>query len=100
MGSTRTQATLDEKPLQNSPWGDDVLAPRHSFFFFVWGRGGQGERVPASRRASRVGNLLSAVCDPCSTTVGSSGALFGLMGGMIPYCIGKKKAFVVKRHFD
>ncbi|KAF8817976.1 rhomboid protease ROM5 [Cardiosporidium cionae] len=33
------------------------------------------------------GNLLSAVCNPCSTTVGSSGALYGLLGGLIPYCI-------------
>lgn len=34
-----------------------------------------------------VGNLVSAVADPCTTTVGSSGGLFGLMGALIPYCI-------------
>lgn len=28
------------------------------------------------------------MCNPCATTVGSSGALFGLMGAMIPYCLG------------
>eukprot|EP01055_Gregarina_sp_Pseudo9_P005877 Gregarina_sp_Pseudo_9__5876@NODE_91_length_4350_cov_75_387845_g83_i0_p1_GENE_NODE_91_length_4350_cov_75_387845_g83_i0NODE_91_length_4350_cov_75_387845_g83_i0_p1_ORF_typecomplete_len518_score49_09Rhomboid/PF01694_22/1_4e04Rhomboid/PF01694_22/7_6e29DUF1751/PF08551_10/0_08DUF1751/PF08551_10/2_8e03_NODE_91_length_4350_cov_75_387845_g83_i010972650 len=33
------------------------------------------------------GNLLSCICDPCKTTVGSSGGLFGLMGGIVPYCI-------------
>ncbi|KAF8820693.1 rhomboid protease ROM5 [Cardiosporidium cionae] len=33
------------------------------------------------------GNLLSAVCNPCSSTVGSSGALYGLLGGLISYCI-------------
>ena len=33
------------------------------------------------------GNLISAVCNPCTTTVGSSGALFGLMGAMITYCL-------------
>lgn len=33
------------------------------------------------------GNLVSAICNPCTTTVGSSGALFGLMGAMIPYCL-------------
>lgn len=33
------------------------------------------------------GNLLSSICDPCKTTVGSSGGLFGLMGGIVPYCI-------------
>ncbi|SJK86042.1 ROM4 [Babesia microti strain RI] len=33
------------------------------------------------------GNLLSAILDPCGTTVGSSGAMYGLMGALIPYCI-------------
>ncbi|EZG44368.1 S54 family peptidase [Gregarina niphandrodes] len=33
------------------------------------------------------GNLLSMIMDPCKTTVGSSGGLFGLMGGVVPYCI-------------
>lgn len=33
------------------------------------------------------GNLLSAVCDPCSVTVGSSGALYGLIGALFTYCI-------------
>eukprot|EP01053_Blabericola_migrator_P001225 Blabericola_migrator_1__1224@NODE_1313_length_4837_cov_257_204193_g883_i0_p1_GENE_NODE_1313_length_4837_cov_257_204193_g883_i0NODE_1313_length_4837_cov_257_204193_g883_i0_p1_ORF_typecomplete_len518_score47_44Rhomboid/PF01694_22/1_2e04Rhomboid/PF01694_22/1e27_NODE_1313_length_4837_cov_257_204193_g883_i029984551 len=33
------------------------------------------------------GNLLSVICDPCKTTVGSSGGLFGLMGGVVPYCV-------------
>eukprot|EP01057_Protomagalhaensia_wolfi_P005711 Protomagalhaensia_wolfi_Nauph_80__5710@NODE_680_length_2130_cov_39_365854_g507_i0_p1_GENE_NODE_680_length_2130_cov_39_365854_g507_i0NODE_680_length_2130_cov_39_365854_g507_i0_p1_ORF_typecomplete_len507_score73_22Rhomboid/PF01694_22/2_6e28Tmemb_9/PF05434_11/0_052Tmemb_9/PF05434_11/2_1e03_NODE_680_length_2130_cov_39_365854_g507_i04541974 len=33
------------------------------------------------------GNLISCICDPCKTTVGSSGGLFGLMGGLVPYCI-------------
>eukprot|EP01054_Gregarina_sp_Poly1_P011246 Gregarina_sp_Poly_1__11245@NODE_929_length_5674_cov_208_795256_g660_i0_p1_GENE_NODE_929_length_5674_cov_208_795256_g660_i0NODE_929_length_5674_cov_208_795256_g660_i0_p1_ORF_typecomplete_len520_score34_15Rhomboid/PF01694_22/1_2e04Rhomboid/PF01694_22/7_9e29PIGP/PF08510_12/2_5e03PIGP/PF08510_12/0_044DUF1751/PF08551_10/0_037DUF1751/PF08551_10/4_1e03DUF1751/PF08551_10/1_1e04Tmemb_9/PF05434_11/1_8e04Tmemb_9/PF05434_11/0_38_NODE_929_length_5674_cov_208_795256_g660_i027484307 len=33
------------------------------------------------------GNLLSCLCDPCKTTVGSSGGLFGLMGGIVPYSI-------------
>lgn len=33
------------------------------------------------------GNLFSVVLDPCKTTVGSSGGLFGLMGGVIPYCL-------------
>lgn len=33
------------------------------------------------------GNLISAICNPCTTTVGSSGALFGLMGAMITYCL-------------
>ncbi|OEH74499.1 rhomboid-like protease [Cyclospora cayetanensis] len=34
------------------------------------------------------GNLLSAVFDPCSVTVGSSGALYGLLGGLVPFAIG------------
>ncbi|KAL8436316.1 hypothetical protein ACSSS7_001867 [Eimeria intestinalis] len=33
------------------------------------------------------GNLLSAVADPCSITVGSSGAMYSLMGALIPYCV-------------
>ncbi|XP_026190703.1 rhomboid-like protease 5 [Cyclospora cayetanensis] len=33
------------------------------------------------------GNLLSAVFDPCSVTVGSSGALYGLLGGLVPFAI-------------
>lgn len=33
------------------------------------------------------GNLTSLVFNPCSTTVGSSGCLFGLMGAMVTYCI-------------
>ncbi|GBE60718.1 rhomboid protease ROM4 [Babesia ovata] len=33
------------------------------------------------------GNLMAAVLDPCGTTVGSSGAMYGLYGAMIPYCI-------------
>lgn len=33
------------------------------------------------------GNLVSATLDPCGTTVGSSGAMYGLYGAMIPYCI-------------
>ncbi|AFZ79520.1 hypothetical protein BEWA_023690 [Theileria equi strain WA] len=33
------------------------------------------------------GNLMSAVLDPCGVTVGSSGALYGLYGALIPYCI-------------
>lgn len=36
-----------------------------------------------------LGNLLSATLDPCRVAVGSSGGLFGLMGGMVPYAIGK-----------
>lgn len=35
------------------------------------------------------GNIVSASANPCSITVGSSGGLFGLMGGIIPYCFGK-----------
>lgn len=44
-------------------------------------------------------NLL--VMDPCKTTVGSSGGLYGLMAAMLPYCIGERfeddiyKAFVL-----
>ncbi|CDJ57163.1 Conserved protein with 6 transmembrane domain, related [Eimeria maxima] len=33
------------------------------------------------------GNLLSAVFDPCTTTVGSSGALYGLLGGLVPFAV-------------
>ncbi|PHJ21744.1 rhomboid protease rom4 [Cystoisospora suis] len=33
------------------------------------------------------GNLLSAVADPCSITVGSSGAMYALLGALIPYCV-------------
>eukprot|EP01069_Polyplicarium_translucidae_P008273 Polyplicarium_translucidae@DN3208_c1_g1_i5.p1 len=33
------------------------------------------------------GNLVSAIADPCSTTVGSSGALFGLMCAVVPYSL-------------
>ncbi|KAL8431903.1 hypothetical protein Efla_002740 [Eimeria flavescens] len=33
------------------------------------------------------GNLLSAVFDPCTVTVGSSGALYGLLGALVPFCI-------------
>ncbi|KAL8427287.1 hypothetical protein ACSSS7_007799 [Eimeria intestinalis] len=33
------------------------------------------------------GNLLSAVFDPCTVTVGSSGALYGLLGGLVPFCL-------------
>ncbi|VWU50872.1 rhomboid protease ROM4 [Hepatocystis sp. ex Piliocolobus tephrosceles] len=33
------------------------------------------------------GNLLSAVCDPCGVTVGSSGALYGLIGALVTYYI-------------
>ncbi|KAH0485929.1 MAG: uncharacterized protein KVP18_003656 [Porospora cf. gigantea A] len=33
------------------------------------------------------GNLVSAIADPCSVTVGSSGALFGLMAAMVAYCM-------------
>nr|AEN69415.1 rhomboid-like protease 4 [Eimeria tenella] len=33
------------------------------------------------------GNLLSAVADPCNITVGSSGAMYSLMGALIPYCV-------------
>ncbi|CDI86246.1 rhomboid-like protease 5, putative [Eimeria praecox] len=33
------------------------------------------------------GNLLSAVFDPCTTTVGSSGALYGLLGGLVPFSV-------------
>lgn len=33
------------------------------------------------------GNLLSAVADPCNITVGSSGAMYALMGALIPYCV-------------
>ncbi|KAL8269445.1 hypothetical protein Esti_006635 [Eimeria stiedai] len=35
------------------------------------------------------GNLLSAVLDPCTITVGSSGALYGLLGGLVPFCLGE-----------
>lgn len=35
------------------------------------------------------GNLLSAVADPCNITVGSSGAMYALMGALIPYCVGE-----------
>ena len=35
------------------------------------------------------GNLLSAVFDPCTITVGSSGALYGLLGALIPFSIGE-----------
>lgn len=43
------------------------------------------------------GNLLSAVFDPCTTTVGSSGALYGLLGGLVPFAVGEDKGlgFVV-----
>lgn len=37
------------------------------------------------------GNLVSGAANPCSITVGSSGGLFGLMGAMIPYCLGMKE---------
>ncbi|GAB66997.1 rhomboid protease [Plasmodium cynomolgi strain B] len=33
------------------------------------------------------GNLLSAVCDPCGVTIGSSGALYGLIGALFTYYI-------------
>nr|CEL67996.1 TPA: Rhomboid-6, isoform A, related [Neospora caninum Liverpool] len=33
------------------------------------------------------GNLLSAVADPCSITVGSSGSMYALLGALIPYCV-------------
>ncbi|EUD68193.1 hypothetical protein C922_01211 [Plasmodium inui San Antonio 1] len=33
------------------------------------------------------GNLLSAVCDPCGVTIGSSGSLYGLIGALFTYCI-------------
>nr|UPI48812.1 rhomboid serine protease type 4.1 [Babesia bovis] len=33
------------------------------------------------------GNLTGAVLSPCGLTVGSSGAMYGLYGAMIPYCI-------------
>lgn len=33
------------------------------------------------------GNLLSSVCDPCGVTIGSSGALYGLIGALLTYCI-------------
>lgn len=33
------------------------------------------------------GNLLSAVADPCSVTVGSSGAMYATLGALIPYCV-------------
>ncbi|CRH00600.1 rhomboid protease ROM4, putative [Plasmodium relictum] len=33
------------------------------------------------------GNLLSSVCDPCGVTIGSSGALYGLIGALFTYCI-------------
>jgi len=37
--------------------------------------------------AATVGNLCSSILDPCRITVGSSGALFGLMGACVPYCL-------------
>ncbi|GAW81486.1 rhomboid protease ROM4 [Plasmodium gonderi] len=33
------------------------------------------------------GNLLSAVCDPCGVTIGSSGSLYGLIGALFTYYI-------------
>ncbi|PFH31630.1 rhomboid protease ROM5 [Besnoitia besnoiti] len=33
------------------------------------------------------GNLLSAVVDPCTVTVGSSGAFYGLLGALLPFAI-------------
>ncbi|ANQ08577.1 Rhomboid-like protein [Plasmodium coatneyi] len=33
------------------------------------------------------GNLLSAVCDPCGVTIGSSGSLYGLIGALFTYHI-------------
>ncbi|KOB85089.1 hypothetical protein PFDG_00450 [Plasmodium falciparum Dd2] len=33
------------------------------------------------------GNLLSAVCDPCGVTIGSSGSLYGLIGALFAYYI-------------
>ncbi|CDJ50965.1 rhomboid-like protease 5, putative [Eimeria brunetti] len=33
------------------------------------------------------GNLLSGVFDPCTSTVGSSGALYGLLGGLVPFAV-------------
>jgi len=37
--------------------------------------------------SATVGNLCSSVLDPCRITVGSSGALFGLMGACVPYAL-------------
>ncbi|SCN60885.1 rhomboid protease ROM4, putative [Plasmodium chabaudi chabaudi] len=33
------------------------------------------------------GNLLSAVCDPCGVTIGSSGSLYGLIGALFAYYV-------------
>ncbi|PHJ21296.1 rhomboid protease rom5 [Cystoisospora suis] len=33
------------------------------------------------------GNLMSAVLDPCTITVGSSGALYGLIGALLPFSL-------------
>nr|CEL64253.1 TPA: rhomboid-like protease 5, putative [Neospora caninum Liverpool] len=33
------------------------------------------------------GNLFSAVVDPCTVTIGSSGAFFGMLGALIPFSI-------------
>lgn len=35
------------------------------------------------------GNLVSATLDPFNVSVGASGGIFGIMGGCVPYIIGK-----------
>jgi len=37
--------------------------------------------------AAMTGNFVTSVVNPCKTTVGSSGGLFGLMGGICAYCV-------------